>query len=73
MEQRDELVHATTLIRELVNYLHCSNETKLLALVANAAHLLRTEYDWAERRRQEAAKIGGLLIREAVREDQSVA
>jgi hypothetical protein len=73
MEEPDDLVHVTTLINELTRHLRCSNETKILALVANAAYLLRHEYDWIERRREEAARIGGLLIREAVREDQSVA
>ena len=73
MDQQDELIKATTAVRDALSRMGMTNETKMLALVANVAYMLRTNHDWLPQRQLEAKRLADCLVREAMRDDRSVA
>ena len=69
----DDLIQTTKRVSDFTSKLDTPIESKVFALVANAAHLLKTQYHDPEQRKVEAAKLAVFLMREARRETQSVA
>lgn len=69
----DNLIQTTMRVRDFTSQLDAPVDTKIFALVANAAHLLKSQYCDPEQRKVEAAKLAVFLMREARRESQSVA
>lgn len=73
MDAPDNLIRTTMRISDFTSQLDTPIDTKVFALVANAAHLLKTQYSEPEQRKVEAAKLAVFLMREARRETQSAA
>lgn len=73
MDNQDALIRATTAVGDTLAHLQMDSDTKVLALIANVAHLLRKEYAWTTQRRLEAGKLADCLLREAMRDERSAA
>lgn len=60
-------------VSDFTSQLDAPIDTKIFSLVANAAHLLKTQYNDPEQRKVEAAKLAVFLMREARRDNRSAA